>query len=1337
MEKYYYESAPYCYRAGNQRAGKPVKKNQWSEKNLWKFVKDNSKPAYQTVYDDQDNEIENIANKGLVVGESAIRAGKEYNGLTLKALEDIKPILTDHRVSRAIKYEAAGNIQKAIAVLRIIDEVYEHGIGLLYGILKLWLEINDISVPGPYINKAIKIKSNKIINWIESDTWSPIIGRFEIVDIGWIEGRGTSVVPESWMGRIFDDALSLHRAMDALESRKGKAPVSFCAIYAMHIKKIKRWENIDDVKLARARIGIAMFPDRRDLNSEITIFATHKIYLKWLAGLPKKSNVLNLHLNTDNAQDRLIIACQLDRIVMDPVYEKKRNVGLLVSTMQKLLRRGPGCAQELKNVLEELWKSPQYNLPEQQFLRVNASRQLVWRLFITSIEDIAAYSIKKNTDYLSMSDLACLAVLANGYPDIRFNEWIFDKILMTGLAVQSIDRKWDMLKNMDHFKEPVPLKETGDQMLNALTMLFHYMPARQWDKFLITGSFNYIKQGKEKLPVLKKTTLSKLLSHGDEKEAIDGLLAGMDMHAYPNLLIIFQASLPELPSDTSKHTTRSLWSFIWDYSSGINFRLKQPDMDAQEIEMLNILKNIQRTLTGVPVAKGTIIDPEYDKINDSRYDKFMAKNQYIEVKKNVQELTKRIGFILLFGERKAFSYKNKKYDIVIAGNDQEIIKVKNTWKKNSEYLSGPLRREIEMEFLKDFNHNMLCPDAPVGYHWVWGDKKTITLRSSVQRNKIKFYVDDQELAPFDASPVLVNVNKISPRPMVPDIRDIIKQALYVDDRIITNDPDDQGTVYDQYDINLLMRKLHEKQLPVYDWVNIAKQATIPSKVWRSIYIKLHSNTNNSIVIGPVDGHGNALQNSISYLYEGTLWRIFNLLSMLYGLAIRTTRAVKSLKFDINRNTPEYLDLIEKLNILSFSENANQYQDSETKNIKIITKLWEHQKSTVYKILDDIFKLGRRGFGDASTVGSGKSLSGLAIMANLYNHNIKIKSKSHGAFLVLLPTTHLYDTWITEINKHCQGFHVVTQNANGTLSSGDVQVNTLQRNSILISTLGRTRDHALSESWIFVVIDECLSVQNKNALQTEEAWRQIIASQYGVLLASATFFRARFDKLFYMLKMLNTGLPENKNYLDAILSESIVSHVSSKTRDWVVKNNSFDLPDDLRTEYNLILGKDLASDKMYIKLQTFLYDNFNYMEAFKKVIRKCEARGSRCLIYAKSKNEADAISDYIRNVSRFPDTTGKHLVISYTEGTYGLNTLIYLDTIVSRFPEPDKLPQMKGRLDRPNQKNDKLYIEYIYIENTIDQAGMFRLEMANNFYNNYIMPLAEFYDIAVGRKKAIM
>ena len=68
------------------------------------------------------------------------------------------------------------------------------------------------------------------------------------------------------------------------------------------------------------------------------------------------------------------------------------------------------------------------------------------------------------------------------------------------------------------------------------------------------------------------------------------------------------------------------------------------------------------------------------------------------------------------------------------------------------------------------------------------------------------------------------------------------------------------------------------------------------------------------------------------------------------------------------------------------------------------------------------------------------------------------------------------------------------------------------------------------------------------------------------------------------------------------------------------------------------------------------------------------------------------------------------------------------------PNPGSLPLMKGRLDRQGQKKDTLNIKYIYINDTIDQAGLVRLEIANNFHNDYLMPLAKFYDIAVNRKK---
>ena len=78
-----------------------------------------------------------------------------------------------------------------------------------------------------------------------------------------------------------------------------------------------------------------------------------------------------------------------------------------------------------------------------------------------------------------------------------------------------------------------------------------------------------------------------------------------------------------------------------------------------------------------------------------------------------------------------------------------------------------------------------------------------------------------------------------------------------------------------------------------------------------------------------------------------------------------------------------------------------------------------------------------------------------------------------AYLVLLPTTQLYKTWKDEITKHTKNFHIIEQKQNGKLTDK------IQFNSIVISTLARMREHPIDCNWILVVIDECLSVQNKD------------------------------------------------------------------------------------------------------------------------------------------------------------------------------------------------------------------------------------------------------------------
>jgi hypothetical protein len=298
---------------------------------------------------------------------------------------------------------------------------------------------------------------------------------------------------------------------------------------------------------------------------------------------------------------------------------------------------------------------------------------------------------------------------------------------------------------------------------------------------------------------------------------------------------------------------------------------------------------------------------------------------------------------------------------------------------------------------------------------------------------------------------------------------------------------------------------------------------------------------------------------------------------------------------------------------------------------------------------------------------------------------------------------------------------------------------IKKNTIVISTLGKMRDYPIikhiEKKWSLVVIDECLSVQNRDALQTEEAWRQIINSHYGVLMMSATFFRSRFDKLFYMLKMLQSNLPENDcEYLDCILNEHMICNITENDRVWKTNINKIKMNSKIKLEYDKIKKEEISNEQKYIKLQKLIYDKVDYVCIFNDLITKLTINEpeKKILVYGNSKHEADNISDKNKKLfGRYPDISKNIVVVALSEATYGLNDLVKYDTLIIRPPMPDLLPQIKGRLDRSGQKSKILNLEYVLLDDcSVEEASLFRLDMANNFYNNYIMPLAEFYDMAV-------
>jgi hypothetical protein len=588
----------------------------------------------------------------------------------------------------------------------------------------------------------------------------------------------------------------------------------------------------------------------------------------------------------------------------------------------------------------------------------------------------------------------------------------------------------------------------------------------------------------------------------------------------------------------------------------------------------------------------------------------------------------------------------------------------------------------------------LLPKCIDGFEWGFNAGKTV----KIKYHDDHLYVNDIQIKLFDASNIITlkKPNKIL------QLTDVYKQLIKY---LLNITPTDN-----LFELNLIARKLHiNTDNNVFDWIDIGLSSKIDVKVWKNIFIKLQ--TYDTILIGPIDRQGNGTDKAIDYYNEGIIWRVLNVLSLLYPhvIIIKT-----EFKFNINKNHETYYDLIDNIKRL-IDHGLIVIQNIKPKiQPKIITNLWDHQNDALDKIVNKI-KFGNKGIGDASCVGSGKTLVALSVIAELCWTN-KV-----GGNLILLPNFKLYKTWIDEINKHTIGFNVISQNSNGSYE-GDITYNT-----IFITTIGRMRDHPLNVKWNYVVIDECLTVQNKEALQTEEAWRQIMCSNHGVLMLSATFLRARFDKLYFLLKMLRTGLPEERNYLNAILGETIICNVIENDFIWNTNTTKFTLDVTFQKEYNDIMQLNLDNEKKYIKLTKYLFDHVNYINHIKTLIEKFNDR--KLLIYTRSEHE-ETIVGQLKDVSIYPDKSKRHIVTTYVKGSAGVNDLVDYNCIITRPIEFDKITQMKGRIARPGQKEKMLYMEYFIIKDTIEEANIYRIEFANKFHNEYIMPLSVFYNKAM-------
>lgn len=1292
---------------------------------------------YQTRYDD-GKPTKNICNYGLnVFGIAKVCRNGEYYGVEIMALEEILPLFTTNNITKAYELLIKEEYKKIIELLKISEEYTKHGSDVIHYIIEKWCEVVHILCPKG-IKTGTQIKEKRLDERIKLNRSDEIVGKFKIVSIGKNSKTNESVLPEEWLDKEFLSAKDLHNQMNNLGNRKGKPPVTYCCTYGMILNDdVKQWIPIDKILINNYDFVIilskiknkfrSVIVNRNKIDSEIKKlqFSKYKMFF-----ILKSIKFIKLaFLIEDNIFKKFVKSSSAN------------NTSYLSSLLQKCFR-DHYMSELLGTTIDDLHNSPGYNLPDQHFARVSGVRQLCWRSYISIIEDVCGYISEDSVDLL---DLFCLAYVCHIDPTVCLCDDILKYLQMSLKKVHSIVKCWSWRNGKDVFKDTkyediiknMKIDDCGtSRMKNSFLLALTMMPMMRGDFCMLSKCYDYVCDNED---VIVDFIKGDCFTNGecydnrndetDKYDIIETKARALDMHCMPLILIQLQGSLCFIP--TEKYTLKKLSGFIWDNSSRFNTRTARnyesnyTIKSKKDLYVLKSLLDIQHITT-----EKMRFECEDDWIINSEYDYYKNK---INTNERIDDYTSRLAFILIFGQVHKLDKKvgGKQYDAIICGNTKCPFKIRRSVDKNKiQYIDGKERCLAEKEMVQYFaKEKIMCDfsiNPPIGYEWKNNVAQRLTVKIIInnknnEHNDLEFYVGKTKLKPFDAKELLKKVEQHDALDEIPSyFEELLNTAFY------NYAGDEFSTLLQLFDVS--RKRRNNNDIRIFNWITLVKK--LPQDVLMYVRSKILMSTD-ELTIGPVDRSGGKTTNSISYTYEGVIWRLIIAISSLYPNVIMCTN--NPYKFSIEKNNYGYIHLIKCLNELCDKYDIYNYEGAKAPSIK--TKLWNHQSKTIDKIVYGMTVENRKGFGDASDVGSGKTLTALGIFAKLVQHCIDNKSNiPNKGFLVLLPTEKLYDTWDTEITKHTHGFDIIKQEANGVLTGK------IKYNSIVITTMGRCRDHPIIHPWIITTIDECLTVQNKEALQTEEAWRQSSYSYFGILMLSATFFRSRFEKMLYMLKMLRTQIPEESKYLDAILSESIVCNLKDKERQWNTYVHETKLDKQKQNKYNELVLKhtEIGFEKVYHMLNKFIIDNVDYIDIFDRAVQKIMKTRpkSKILIYAKSKKEADEIADKIENVCRYKSVNSKqsikynHTVLSYAEGTYGLNDLIIYDTILTRPPEPDKLPQMKGRLDRPNQKLDTLYIEYVLIKNTIEDADLYKLEIAKNFYNQHILPLAEYYRIAV-------
>jgi hypothetical protein len=1183
----------------------------------------------------------NLANYGANYNEFVTMSRNgEYYGITLQLLNRVYPLFNSWHIKQIMI-----NINSNYANNYVLIEKFGlHKYYNLYGndvfkfIVNYFMSLNDLPQVYNDINMSEITNSSDIkplIKHIDMDCHNLIPVEFILVNCG-------SLLPNEWLGKKFKNGNDFHRSIDLLECRINKPPVTYLANYNMSIMKK----------------NILIYPFNKICEKSLNVFLHNDF--KWKYNLP--DNFTNLSIKSE------IITLNGKEIKLNLIYEHNNvfmncnqinhSISYNCSLLQKSIRRGN--VNTLKEALMNLRFAKSFNNPELNYKLVTGSRQLIWRLFITIIEDVAIY---KSNLQLDIFDLILYTKLCNDISSTTaFTDKFFDKLLTLGELICKSTKIIDF-RNF-----------TGKHTFNPLnkTLLGLYIaesePGMKGDKLMI----NKLKSVTNYYDLDNAIFQNKIKSNDNFVK-----LASIDHHCYPQILILLQQIFPD------KKVTECC-DLIWNESSKLNYR---KDKIKNYNEMSNNLKKILL-------------------IQYSIKDHFFKSEDYLSFHyKNMLKIDKYLLDLYL-------SYNNSNY---------------NSDSKNNN-LTDKQRLTQQLVFsntLNGFNYlgKKIYPIyTTIEIKFKMGDK--IINVEDPEYNKILTYYQNHitDKCPKDVIKKY-NLIKVGNEWTIPRTNIKLSQNDYIVDYI----SDILNRSNDWINKVLALNKVN------YGKSKLFLQNNVLSLINKNDLIRLHGkiittdtdkNGNDIVILNKIDRLGHSTDSNVDD-YQGTIKTLFDILCLIYPCFIK----INNFKYKINKLCSSYDNYL-----ANYHQIISSMSDNKISTMNIKTDLWSHQDYISKNIMNLMVNYGVTGFGDASQVGSGKTLTALNVM--------KCVSKLPGSllnYLILVPNTNLFKVWIDEVIKHTSGCNVYVQNQNGNYELNSVNSNNTV--TIYVTTMSRNRDYfdEFNVPIDLVIIDECLTVQNKETKWTIKAFMSVSKAKYGVLMLSATFFRTRFDKLLFMLKMLNTGLPERQEYLDTILNTAINLNININKRIW--KNNiiRINLPDDKKLEYDkmtLINDKKLEYDKMtlindnklkYIKCKDVI-NGLNWTHILLTISRHLVSQNKKVLCYVDSQNDIDYLKQqnnddvYIYDLNN-NDVINKNIcVISKYKGTYGINNLVSYDTIVLRPVESDKIPQIKGRLDRPGQKAKSLEINFVIINGSIEELDITKIDIANNFYNNHILPL---------------